>query len=68
MYLRKKVRNRLIVFVLIVLAIIFWRGLKLTTKETHDCEFKLIYALCTPNTKTAELPGIWDIFKAGVKF
>jgi hypothetical protein len=68
MYMRKKLRKRLIIVVVLLLAFVFWRGLKATTKETHDCEFKLIYALCTPNTKNVQLPGIWDILKAGVKF
>jgi len=68
MYLRKKIRKRLLIVVVLVLAFIFWRGLNATTKESHDCEFKLVYALCTPKTKNSTLPGVWNIFKTGVKF
>lgn len=68
MYVKKKVRKKLIIIALIILAIIFWRGLKSTTKATHNCEFKLIYALCVPKNNKAKLPGIIEIFKSGVEF
>jgi hypothetical protein len=68
MYVKKKIRKRLIVFLVIVLAIIFWRGLKTTTKATHNCEFKLIYAVCEPKNNRAEMPGLWEILKTGVEF
>jgi hypothetical protein len=68
MLMRKKNRKRLIIFLVVVFAVIFWRGLKDTTKATHNCEFKIIYALCTPKGKATGLPPIWNILKAGVKF
>ena len=68
MYFRKKIRRRIIIVLAIVLAIIFWRGLKDTTKGKFDCEYKIIYAFCSSKTKSAAIPGLWDIFKAGVKF
>jgi hypothetical protein len=68
MWMRKKNRNRLIWFVLVLLAVIMWRGIGKTTKNDFDCEFKLIYALCTPKDDATELPSLWNILKAGVTF
>jgi len=68
MYFRKKTRTRLILLAIVILAIIFWRGLTSSTKVSFNCEYKLIYAVCTPKKAGAKLPGIFDIFKAGVKF
>lgn len=68
MYLKKKTRTRLIILLAIVFAIILWRGIKSTTKDVYDCQFKVIYAICTAKVKNAEMPGIWDILKAGTKF
>lgn len=68
MYVKKKIRKRLIIGFLIIFSIIFYRGLKATTTETHDCEFKLIYALCTPKNNKSKLPGILEILKTGIKF
>lgn len=68
MYLRKKYRTRLFIFLAILLAIIFWRGIKATTQGMFDCDFKIIYAVCTANSQDAEMPSLWQIIKAGVKF
>ena len=68
MYLRKKIRKRLIAVGLVIFGIIFFRGLNATTRETHDCEFKILYAVCTVTEEGAEMPGLWNIFKAGVSF
>jgi hypothetical protein len=68
MYLKKKMRKKLIIFLVIVLAVVFWRGIRITTALTHDCEFKLVYAVCEPKNSRAVMPGVWDILKAGVKF
>jgi hypothetical protein len=70
MYVRKKIRtrNRLIMVAVLVLGFLFWRGLKASTAKTHDCEFKLIYAVCSEKSKDAKMPGLWDIFKSGTEF
>lgn len=68
MYFRKKVRNRIIVFVLVVFAIIFWRGLAATTKSTYACEYKLIYAFCVAEGEGITPPTLSDILKLGVRF
>jgi hypothetical protein len=68
MYFRKKIRRRVLIVLVIVLAVIFWRGLKATTKNDFKCEYKIIYAFCTAKKVNANSPGIWDIFKAGVDF
>jgi hypothetical protein len=66
--MRKKNRNRLIWGIVIVLAIIFYRGLKAETKGSFDCEYKIVYAVCVAKKTGAETPGLWNILKSGVKF
>lgn len=62
-------RNRLIILAIIVLAFIYWRGVKsVTTQKGMSCEYHIVYALCTAKNNKATMPGIWDILKAGVKF
>jgi len=68
MHIRRKVRNRIIFGVVLVLAFITWRGLKATTKDVFACEYKLVYAVCKPVKGNPELPTLLEIFKAGVKF
>lgn len=68
MYLRRKVRNRIIFVIIVLLGIIVWRGLKATTEGKFACEYKLVYAVCKPLQGQTELPGMLDILKAGVKF
>lgn len=68
MHIRRKVRNRIIFVIVILLGIIIWRGLKGSTKDRFECEYKLVYAVCTPEKGNPDLPGMIDIFKAGVKF
>lgn len=58
---------RLIIFLLVVAGFIFWRGLGASTTD-FNCSYKLIYAVCTPKKADAKLPGLMDIFKAGIKF
>jgi hypothetical protein len=61
-------RNRIILVVVLVLGFVFYRGLKATTSKTFNCEYKLIYAVCRPKNNNSKMPGIVEIFKAGVKF
>lgn len=68
MYFRRKIRNRVILIVLIVLGFVMWRGLAATTEKNFNCEYKLIYAVCKPKAGNPALPGLVDIFKAGIKF
>lgn len=67
MYLRKKIRTRLIIVAVLVLAFIFWRGFKATTKD-YNCSYKLIYSFCEAKVKNPKAPSIVDIFKAGVRW
>ncbi|OGE87742.1 MAG: hypothetical protein A3J07_03445 [Candidatus Doudnabacteria bacterium RIFCSPLOWO2_02_FULL_49_13] len=68
MYIKKKMRNRIILVVVIVLGFIFWRGLTASTAKNFNCEYKLIYAVCKPKAGNPKLPSLMDIFKAGIKF
>lgn len=62
-------RTRLILLAIIVLVFIYWRGIKkATTQKGMSCEYHIVYALCTAKNNKAAMPGIWDIFKAGMKF
>jgi hypothetical protein len=68
MYVRRKIRNRIILGLILVLGFITWRGLKATTEKSFNCEYKLVYAVCKPKAGSPKLPGMIDILKAGVKF
>jgi len=68
MYVRKKMRNRIILVAVIVLAFIMWRGINATTEKNFTCEYKLVYAVCKPKSGSPKLPTLMEIFKAGVKF
>lgn len=68
MYIRRKMRNRIILGVIIVLGIIVWRGLTASTEKNFTCEYKLVYAVCKPKAGNPKLPTLVEIFKAGVKF
>lgn len=67
MYIRKKNRVRLIILVIIVLGFIYWRGTNALIKgKGLNCTYHLVYAYCTG--KNVKVPGIIDVFKAGIKF
>jgi len=68
MYVRKKVRSRILVVVLLVLGFVTWRGLRATTKDSFNCQYKLVYAVCVPKKTGAVLPSLFDIAKAGASF
>jgi hypothetical protein len=68
MYIRKKMRIKIIAVAVVVLGFIFWRGLKATTEKSFTCEYKLIYAVCKPKNNNSKMPTLLEIFKAGVKF
>ena len=69
MYIKKKMRTRLILLVIVVFAFVYWRGIKQSTaKQGLDCDYHLVYAVCTAKGKTSAMPGFFDVLKAGVKF
>ncbi|MBI2355751.1 MAG: hypothetical protein HYV13_00910 [Candidatus Doudnabacteria bacterium] len=69
MYIRKKIRSKLLLLILIALAFIYWRGTKAIAVEKNlECEYHVVYALCKQKGKSTELPTIFDVFKAGMKF
>jgi hypothetical protein len=68
MYWRRKHRNKIIIAVVLIVGFVFWRGFTATTSASFTCEYKLIYAACVPKNSKAKLPGLVQIFKAGVKF
>ena len=68
MLFRKKMRKRLLILLVIAFGFVFWRGLHSTTKKTHDCSFKIVYAICEPKTANAAFPSVMEIISAGIKF
>lgn len=69
MYIRRKIRSKLIIVALIALAFIYWRGTKAIAKEKNlECEWHLVYAICKQKGKATELPSLLDVFRAGIKF
>lgn len=68
MYIRKKMRTRIILIVIVVLGFLYWRGSKAYIKEQGlDCKYHIAYAFCKGKQPT-KIPGIFEIFKAGTKF
>ncbi|MEO8065329.1 MAG: hypothetical protein ABI643_00545 [Candidatus Doudnabacteria bacterium] len=69
MRFRKKWGTKIILAVVVVLGFLYWHGLKnITAKGGMSCNYHLAYALCTLKNNKAQLPGLWDILTAGVKF
>ena len=69
MYVRKKMRNRILIFAVVVLGFIYWRGMKIEAKERNlDCAYHVVYSYCTSAAKQPQLPGVWDILKSGANF
>lgn len=70
MLLRRKLRSKLILLVILVLLFIYWRGVTtlLVAQKGWNCQYHVVYALCEARNNKASLPGLWDIFKAGIKF
>ena len=68
MYIRKKIRFRLILLALAVLIFIYWRGTRAYVQKNElDCKYHIVYAICNSKSKLV-IPSLWDILKAGVKF
>lgn len=70
MYIKRKMRTKLILLAIVVIGFLYWHGLRnLTAANTGlKCEYHIAYALCTEKNNKVQLPTLWDIFKAGVKF
>ncbi len=61
-------KQNLAIILVIALGFVFYRGLKASTSDEFNCEFKAIYAVCQPKTADAEMPMISEIIKEGLKF
>jgi len=71
MYIRKKMRTKLLILAVIIVAgaFVYWRGVKATTEQKGwACNYHLAYAVCSAKNNKAVLPGFMDIMRAGVKF
>lgn len=62
------IKRNILIVVVIGLGFIFYRGMKATTSENFNCEYKIVYAVCQPKTKDAKMPQISEIFREGFKF
>lgn len=61
-------RTKLIIFGILILGFIIWRGVTATTEKNFNCEYKVVYAVCKPKSGNPKLPTLTEILKAGVKF
>jgi hypothetical protein len=69
MYIRRKIRSKIILLVLIALAFIYWRGTKAIASEKNlECKYHVVYAVCKQKGQATNLPSIWEVLKAGAKF
>jgi hypothetical protein len=69
MFVRRKTRNRIIIFVLLLLIIVYWRGAKAYAKQNHlVCQYHFVYAVCKQIGTPTTIPSIWAVLSAGVKF
>ena len=69
MFFRRRIRNRILLVILAVLIVIYWRGTKAVIKQNNlECEYHIVYAVCKQIGKATELPSLWDVLSAGAKF
>ncbi len=69
MYVRKKMRTKIILVVVAVLLFLYWHGIKkVAAQKGWDCSYHVIYAVCNAKNNKAVLPSLWDVLKAGAKF
>jgi hypothetical protein len=68
MLLRKRYRTKIVLFIVAVLIFLYWRGIKnVAADKKWDCQYHIAYAVC--NVKASkDLPGLWDVLKAGARF
>lgn len=68
MYIKKKMRTKIILVAIVVLGFLYWRGMKtVATEKGLDCKFTGVY-VCTSTKKDAKAPGFFEIIKAGARF
>ena len=68
-YIKKKMRTKIILVVILVLGFLYWRGIKKVTEDKGwDCSYHIAYAICDAKNNKARLPTLWDVLKAGAKF
>ena len=69
MYIKKKIRTKLILLAIVALLFLYWRGIKRVTQEKGwNCTYHIAYAMCNAKNNKAQLPNLWDVLKAGAKF
>lgn len=69
MLFRKKIRKRLIIVLVVLFVIIYWRGTKTYAEENKlECKRHLVYAVCKQIGQATVVPSLWDVMKAGVRF
>lgn len=70
MLIRRRLKFKLILLVIAVILFLYWRGVKSLLVESRgwSCQYHVIYTLCDARNNKAKLPGLWDIFQAGIKF
>jgi hypothetical protein len=69
MYLKKKMKTRILLVVILALGFLYWRGIKnVAADKGWNCQYHVVYAVCDAKNNKAQLPGFFDIIKAGAKF
>ena len=69
MLMRRKMRNRIILLLLIAVVFIYWRGAKMYVKANDlDCRYHFAYAVCKQVGGPTKVPSLWDVLAAGAKF
>lgn len=69
MYVRKKIRFRLILAAVVIFLVIYIHGVIVwTNKNNLDCQWHVVYAVCKQIGKPTVVPSLWDVLVAGVKF
>ncbi|MBX4191420.1 MAG: hypothetical protein KW804_01320 [Candidatus Doudnabacteria bacterium] len=69
MYLKKKMKTKIVIVVILALGFLYWRGIKnVSLEKGWNCKYHVVYAICDAKNNKAKLPGFFDIIKAGAKF
>lgn len=67
MYIRKKIKFRVALFLLLVFVIVYWRGANYFIKKQNlSCSYHFVYAMC--KSKTVAIPSFWQVLQQGIKF
>ena len=69
MYIKKKMRTKLILLAIVVLLFLYWHGIKnVAESKGWDCSYHVVYAVCNAKNNKARLPGLFEVLKAGARF